>query len=365
MIDMIEEPPRPHRRDAMALSQLIINLVGIFGNLIMIFVLWHRSMGGRLPTILFLSQAATDLCVNLHSFCFSIQPAMWRVHVLWLDAFICKTWHSLFTFWFCVQVSIGSLVLIGLERYFALVHPMLYQRFQSRRLAAFLISGNSIYNFFLAIPNIYETTTDINGTCVSQNYDAATTTLLKVYSIVWFIFIYTLALVLLIFFYTGVILSLRKSAQLTPVPVSLVSIISLNREGNLAESTGAVTIKRSQVTMQFTRMAIVITLVYLICITYDAFSYLLGRTGVTRYDYNTLPHQLGMLAVSVNSCANPIIYFGFVVKASFVRWLVGLRQRRKSMDKKIPMPRRYRRTNASLLIPSFSESVCYLKQNPE
>ncbi|VDP84676.1 unnamed protein product, partial [Echinostoma caproni] len=227
--------------DIVSLVQLIINIAGVLGNAIIIAFLRKHSLGGRLPTIFFRSQAICDFLVNLESIFFGIDAELWSLPVDWANHLVCRLWHSQFLFWLAVQLSIGNLVLIGLERFLALSFPMTYQRLQPSRVAYYCISGNVVYNLIMASPNILETGVE-NGCCISQHHVTSTGKLLSAYSIVWFIMIYLLAFVLLIIFYGGVIVALRESAL-------------LHRAAT-----------RSVAMMRFTRMAIVITVVYVACI---------------------------------------------------------------------------------------------------
>lgn len=277
--------------DAVSIAQLAINVAGVIGNTLIITLLRKHSLGGRLPTVFFRSQAVCDLLVNLESIFFGIDAEMWSVPISWVNHLLCRLWHSQFIFWLSVQLSIGNLVLIGLERFLALSFPMTYQQLQPSRVAVYCLSGNLLYNLILASPNILETGLE-NDCCVSQHHVTSTGKILSAYSIVWFIMIYLLAFILLIIFYGGVIVALRQSALLHRATT------------------------RSAAMMRFTRMAIVITLVYVACISYDAFAYLIGRTGLWTYQYNTIWHNLGMLFVSLNSFANPYIYYLFVLRDS-------------------------------------------------
>ncbi|KAA3677943.1 uncharacterized protein DEA37_0003910 [Paragonimus westermani] len=282
------------RNDPVSLVQLIINLAGVLGNGLVIALLRKHALGGRLPTIFFRSQATLDLVVNTESIMFGIRSELWSVRTEWLNRLICRLWHSQFLFWYSVQLSIGNMVLIGTERFLALSFPILYQRLRPTEIALYCMIGNAVYNVFLAIPNILETGVEA-GCCVSQHDMYPMSILLSAYSIVWFVMIYVFALVLLIFIYGGIVIALRQSATISRA------------------------IQPSVAMMRFTRMAIVITVVYVTFVSYDAFAYLTGRIGLWNYHYNTIWHKLGMLSVSLNSFANPYIYYLFVLHDSWKR----------------------------------------------
>ncbi|KER24237.1 hypothetical protein T265_08080 [Opisthorchis viverrini] len=280
------------RTDPTIMLYLIINVAGVIGNSLIIALLRKRTLGGRLPTILFRAQSILDLTVNLESIAFGIFSELWNVSSdPLLNLWICHLWHSQFLFWFSVQLSIGNLVLVGMERFLALSFPLLYQRLIPHKVALYWMLTNTIYNLVLASPNILETRID-DGCCVGQKHMDSVRGILRTYAIVWFFMIYLLALILLILFYGGVVLALRQSVVISRAPT------------------------RSKVMMRFTRMAIVITFVYITCVSYDAFAYLAGRTGLWSYQYNTVWHRIGMLTVSINSSANPFIYYAFVLRDS-------------------------------------------------
>ena len=55
-------------------------------------------------------------------------------------------------------------------------------------------------------------------------------------------------------------------------------------------------------------MAITIGVVFIISLSWDAFYCLLGFTGVTSYEFNSLFQTTGVFLATVHSCATPFIY---------------------------------------------------------
>lgn len=288
-------------RSPIEMCKLAVNILGIIGNLALFIILRRRHLGSRLATLFFSCQSILDLMVCLMSAAHIVQPALWLVGDNTIGQFlICHGWHSLVLYLFFVQYSIVNIVLIGLERYWAVVKPIMYQKLSIRRHGWSSIAITLTYSAVFAIPNLWETkyirTCGI-GLCISQSFSPEVGLMLKIYSVMWFIFIFFLPLLLLIFFYARVIAVLRSSQTLAPCS------------------------KKDKAAAQFTRMAICVTIVYVLCITYDAFAYMLGRTGVIQYTYNSVMHALGMFVISLNSCANPYIYFFFVMRTSFMKML--------------------------------------------
>ncbi|KAL3319602.1 hypothetical protein Ciccas_001734 [Cichlidogyrus casuarinus] len=321
-------------------ATIVVNMLGVIGNAIMICVLNKWSMGGKLPNILFLAQALSDLLVCLQSVILMLQPKLWLTHNWTSDQILCRLWHSQFLYWLTVQMSIGNLVLIGFERYCALVYPLHYQKWRSKKVAVTMFISNLCYNLVLSSPNIMEGHLVLNDTqqhdCITNKYETVVLEqLMLAYAFIWFIFIYLVGLFLLVFFYFRIIMALKHSAKMT-VRRSCVDLDKVATSNGLRTSFSkqstlsvggsgmAKPIPRGSTSSvnahsQFTRIAILITIFYVLCITYDAISYILGKNKIIQYDYGSIEHTLGMFTVSLNSFANPVIYFGFVVRQSCVR----------------------------------------------
>lgn len=285
-------------RDALEVSKLVVNLLGVLGNLAVFFLLGRRPLGARLATLFFRCQSIADLGVCFIASTFALQPKRWLLphapHAL--NFLICNAWHSQILYWFFVQLSIVNLILIGLERYWAVTRPLFYKRLVPSRQGTFCLVAATIYAVIFAIPNLWETTylpfKCDEPVCVAQDNTPTEQVMLKAYSIAWFFGVYLLGLCLLIFCYSRVIGVLKTS------PVNV-------------EARGS---KKERAAREFTRLALVITVAYVLCITYDAVAYVLGRTGLWAYKYGTLPHKMGIFVVSLNSFLNPCIYLSFAMR---------------------------------------------------
>lgn len=298
-------------RDALEVSKLAVNLVGMVGNFALFLLLGRRPLGSRLATLFFRCQSLADLGVCLIASAFALQPKLWLVphtsHAI--NYLICNAWHSQVLYWFFVQLSIVNLILIGLERYWAVTKPLFYKQLDPNRHGVVCLLIANIYAAIFAIPNLWETTYLPSEcevpVCVAQKNSPGEQLMLKAYSIAWFLGVYLLGLCLLIFCYTRVIGVLKSSP------------LCLDGRSN----------KKERAARDFTRLALVITVAYILCITYDAVAYVLGRTGLWAYKYGTLPHKMGIFVVSLNSFLNPCIYFSFVMRRKLAG---GLNAGRKS-----------------------------------
>ena len=64
----------------------------------------------------------------------------------------------------------------------------------------------------------------------------------------------------------------------------------------------------SKASIELTKTAIIVTVIYTLCMTPGYWNYLLGNTGVITFDLKGTMHRIGVWLASVNSSANPFVY---------------------------------------------------------
>ena len=111
------------------------------------------------------------------------------------------------------------------------------------------------------------------------------------YSVLCYVTFYAIPVVLFIFFYGSVIITLRKRMK--------SSDLGTSRTIDKAND-------------QLTKTVIVVTFFFLITIGYELTYYMLGYTKTLPYEKNTPVQKAGVFAAVMNSCANPFIYAIFM-----------------------------------------------------
>ncbi|XP_033627267.1 neuropeptide SIFamide receptor-like [Asterias rubens] len=133
----------------------IISITGIIGNtLICLILLRFRHM--RTSTSYFVVHLSV---VDLLS-CIMVVP----VHLFpsppsmagKFGDFVCRFYVSKYVMWTCILVSVGSLVLINLERFVAIVYPLKYKRLYTTRKITLMLMACWLYalvhnSFFFAV----------------------------------------------------------------------------------------------------------------------------------------------------------------------------------------------------------------------
>ena len=111
------------------------------------------------------------------------------------------------------------------------------------------------------------------------------------YGYVWFFTMYIIPIGCLVVMYAEVVLELKRTQR------TLGEILD-KRSSHVLDTADR----------QVTQMAITIGIVFIISLSWDAFYCLLGFTGVTYYEFNSLLQTTGVFLATVDSCATPFIY---------------------------------------------------------
>lgn len=141
-----------HFEDPLVVGSLIplglVCLVVILGNMMVIIAVFntHKLRGA---TYLFIvSLACADLMLGLVILPFS---AMYEVFSLWIFGSIwCDIWLAV-DVWMCTA-SILHLVVISLDRYIAVTHPITYPNIMTSKRAKMLICGAWVLSFVICFP---------------------------------------------------------------------------------------------------------------------------------------------------------------------------------------------------------------------
>ncbi|XP_071478965.1 allatostatin-A receptor-like [Diadema antillarum] len=132
--------------------QLTSALLGLFGNAMVILVLYKRNSSSRSTDILLGSLALVDLVTSLLVI---PVPALRSAPDTWAGYWYCVLVDLHIPMWITITASTYTLVAISIDRYFAIVHPLTFNRLVSRPrviksvalmwLAVFLVSGTSFF----------------------------------------------------------------------------------------------------------------------------------------------------------------------------------------------------------------------------
>lgn len=102
---------------------IVIGTLGIIGNFFVIIVIANgKRMLKKITNLLVLNQSVADFAVALFLMCTSFDLNISSDHIL--ADFICRFWDTKYPLWSAIVTSTYNLVLITLERYLEIVHPI-------------------------------------------------------------------------------------------------------------------------------------------------------------------------------------------------------------------------------------------------
>ena len=275
-----------------SLFQTIVTVIGLIANLITIITL--ISNGKEFPKtsrILYMHQSVIDSLVCLVSVPMYSQHFMWMSGNSTFDYLLCQVWHGQCIFWILVLISTWNLVFIAFERFLKTNYPFTHLDLLKKHVYAIIIAIN-VFSIIIMIPTTLQTKyDDETGKCIGKYYYDTFTfkTFMSVYGIFIFFVIYAIPASSFVILYIKIILKLRQR------PYALGKV---NRQSSNVENAEH----------QLIRTGIFVTTFFVFSLSWDCWSYVLGRIGIISYEKDTWQSVLGVFLVAFNSCCNPFIY---------------------------------------------------------
>ena len=283
---------RPSWVVVMDYSQLLLTLLGFTANVVTFVTLLRMSNEFRPTTLLLLQHLSfVDSMVCLLSAIMHASPTMFHVGHRVADRVICHVWHSQVIYWWFINVSTATIVLIAVDRYLAVCVPYKHQFFKPRKAKIWLA-----VSYVICLINLVPITLQlslIGGTCIYQNINdnRAMNLFYTIYAAYIWLTVYLLPCVILSTLYGKLICTFKKKSK--------NAVVSLKD-------------KYHDVTINLTKTAILVTSCLLVTLSYDINLYMLSYMGVVEYEVYSPRQKVGTLLATVNSCANPVIYAIFM-----------------------------------------------------
>ena len=245
----------------------------------------------RISRILLQHQAIVDSFVCIMGLAIYLQPRyLWMTGNANFDLLLCQVWHGQAIYWGGVLLSVWNLVFIIVERFVMIEYPYKHRNIRpSHTHIVFFIMY--IFSVLLLGPAYLQVRYDKEaGLCVYEYY-FQTDLFKKVmsdYVIFWFLIVYAIPIAIFLILYAKIIWTLRKRNQ---------SLRQMYQRSPILETSN----------QQLTRMVIVVEIVFILCLSWDSWFYLLGEIGVN-YEFNSNIQVIGVFLANFNSVANPFIY---------------------------------------------------------
>ena len=279
---------------------VLVTAIGLIANFVALLTLiFSKSRFSTRPTrILLINQTFVDTFVCVLGISIFTHTDMSMTGNKSMDFFLCHALRSQAMFWIFVLLSVWNVVFIAFDRFQVINNTGSPRNIRIRRRKVVLMIMY-IVSTILLVPCCFTVRYDPDtGVCKedssyidNDNGDDGFLKFLIFYGYVWFFTMYIIPIGCLAVMYAEVVLKLKRTQR----------------------TLGEILDKRSSLVLdtadrQLTQMAITIGIVFIISLSWDAFYCLLGFTGVTSYEFNSLLQITGVFLATVDSCATPFIY---------------------------------------------------------
>ncbi len=270
--------------------EVTLIIIGAISNLVTFYIFkTHRQKYSRSLLILLKHQSVIDFLVCVTCIIRFVESYNWMTGFFYFDTFICHMWHSQFLFWYFSCISIWNLVLVSLERFLAVCHPLKY----------YMMSQNSITRksivliYVISCLNVMYTMFQyklIRNSCIKEyiSDNPAFVIFITIMSFIYLLIYYVVPIMTFIIVYLFVLMSMRKRKDTT----------CLGYSKTIRSATKGLTTSTLCVTAFCTCL-----------LGYGTFSYLISLLNISKYpDNDSTLNRFCIFLVALNSSCNMLIY---------------------------------------------------------
>ena len=271
----------------------LITLLGLVANLTtLIILIWNGKNLPLIAKMLLTHQATVDSFVCLMAIGIYSQPFMWMTRNTTFDLLLCQVWHEQAIYWGAVLLSVWNVVFISFDRFMLVVYPIKHRNITKTDI---LISFAVMYtlSIIFLIPAYLFVKYDFQtGGCLDQYFIDGNgfRKFMSFYGIFWVLIVYAIPIVTLITLHTIMKLKLRE------------------RQKQIIENRRRQSVVLDIADRQITKTAIIIAIVFICSLGWDAIYCLFGFTGFIQYEFNTPLQITGVFLATFNSCTTPFIF---------------------------------------------------------
>ena len=272
------------------IAYVSIAALGILGNMIVIIVILKSlTMSKTFTNMLILNQSCVDFITSL----LVILTTTTRTPMTELSGItgdvVCKMWLSDLPLWTLLSCSSYALIVLTIERYVAIVHPIFHHNSFSR-IKVLLLAGSAwLPGLVVMLCVIVPTSGVIDGHCYVVAFFASATWQ-KVCGVLYFLVLYLIPIIVFITCYSRIV----KHLRIRVIPQEQSS-------GNEATNWKARTRRK------VIKMLVIVVICYVLCNSWNQCTFLAFNFGCP-VDFKSGFYNFTVIATFANCCINPIIY---------------------------------------------------------
>ncbi|PIK46220.1 putative cholecystokinin receptor type A-like [Apostichopus japonicus] len=293
--------------DVLNIVYLTFGILGIAGNtLVLVVMIRVRSL--RSKTIYFIiNQSIIDLVSSIclivtFNFTTKIDFSDWK-NETWAN-FVCRFGESRYIFWSLLSCSTCNLIVLTLERYVAVVYPLVYRNRVTLKTAMVFVILPWLVGFILQLywPVVHDI--DMHGNCFASFGNKNIQILLGIFV---FLVKYLLPMLIMLAVYVAIIKKI-KSAPVIIHPETAKPDTSSNNKLPGQQSSISRNEKINKLRLNILKTLFVVVLVFGLCWCPAQIWFLLYNLGIPSIDVVGRNYRIAVIVVFISIWINPVIY---------------------------------------------------------
>ena len=290
------------------LAKTIIGLFGIVGNSLICLVIYRVRALQNLTNALICHQAVIDLISCLFMLLHSNIPNPDKIPSGLSGRLFCQLWDAPVAYFTLMVASTLNLMIVTLERYFAIIFPFKYLSLFNRNFNIMLVCGVWVLTLTYKLNDMSRYGLE-NGTCITRDVEWK-----RGLGIVQFLVEYFIPLIVMMFAYAQIMITLKRS-EIRVAPSGPRNNL-VERQIQSSENPRVAQLEEIMETLDSSlrrarrntfKTLVLVYIAFLICWTPNSFIFLFWNLGYHVDNSNVFYRITVIMAVS-NSAINFVIY---------------------------------------------------------
>ncbi|XP_072016165.1 galanin receptor type 1-like [Amphiura filiformis] len=273
--------------------ELVFGIIGTIGNLLVIIIIIRAKFLHNLTNYLILSLALADMIASMFLIfnVFLYEAGFITIPDNRIAAEIyCRLYASFMFFWICVTTSVFNLVIVTLERFFAIVYPLRYPLYFTKGRARLIVALTWIFSILQELFALWINSYNSEKHQCDYKYPHEA---VEIFNGVFIFFIsYFLPLLIMIWSYYLIMRNLKRSAG------------AMMREQSAGENAYSLLRARKRVI----HVLLTVVIAFVILWSPNHIVYLFQNFGIYLVDVRSAWYKLTRVMALANSVINPFIY---------------------------------------------------------